>query len=211
MLPEDAPLYHDAIKECLADVNKTVCVDLRRSRTDGSHFWIRWEFASIVENERVTGFQALGTDASERKRAEQEILQAHEKLGRERYLLRTLIDHLPDPIYVKDTESRYIITNKAKLNLLGAKNEEETIGKTFADYFGEELWKEQLRHDKQVLSSGKPSNNIEELVVNKNGEKVWLLTTRVPLKNDDNKIIGFVGINMDITERKKITGRNCCQ
>ena len=63
-----------------------------------------------------------------------EKIEAQEKLSRERYLLRTLIDHLPDHIYVKDTASRYIIANKAKLDLIGVENEEQVIGKTFNDF-----------------------------------------------------------------------------
>ena len=72
----------------------------------------------MVLDERIRGLQALGTDASERRRAEIEKLDAQAKLVRERYLLRTLIDHLPDYIYVKDTGSRHILTNKANLKLI---------------------------------------------------------------------------------------------
>ena len=56
-------------------------------------------------------------------------------MARERYLLRTLIDHLPDYIYVKDSQFRHIINNKANVELMGAKDEKETLGKTVFDYF----------------------------------------------------------------------------
>ena len=134
IFPEDITLYNDARNECLNNPGTSVTLDLRRYRSDGSYFWIRWEFCAIVDNEQVVGLQALGTDATERKRAEREKMEVQEKLSRERYLLRTLIDHLPDSIYVKDTQSRFIITNRAELSLIGAKSEEETIGKTVNHY-----------------------------------------------------------------------------
>src|SRR4051794_4194301 len=155
IVAEDFSLYKDAIAECTAEPGKTVCIDLRISRKDGSMFWIRWEFCAIVENEQITGIQGLGTDASERKRAELEKKEVQEKLSRERYLLRTLIDHLPDSIYVKDTQLRFIITNRAKLRLIGATTEEETIGKTISNYFDNETANELIDNDNRLLETGK--------------------------------------------------------
>lgn len=204
IFPEDIILYNDARSECLNNPGQTAVIDLRRYRADGSYFWIRWEFCAIVDNEQITGLEALGTDATERKRAELEKLEIQEKLSRERYLLRTLIDHLPDSIYVKDTQSRFIITNRAELSLIGAKSEEETIGKTVNFYLDGKSAAEHMINDQKLLDSGTALINQEELVVNKKGDTKWLLTTRVPLQEDDNTIIGLVGISRDITERKNI-------
>lgn len=204
IFPEDIILYNDARDECLNNPGKTATIDLRRYRSDGSYFWIRWEFCAIVDNEQITGLEALGTDATERKRAELEKLEVQEKLSRERYLLRTLIDHLPDSIYVKDTQSRFIITNRAELSLIGAKSEEETIGKTVKYYLDGKSAAEHMTNDQKLLDTGTALINQEELVVNKKGDTKWLLTTRVPLQEDDNKIIGLVGISRDITDRKNI-------
>lgn len=204
IFPDDQPLFEEARAECFGNPGKSVTMDLRRYRSDGSFFWIRWEFCAIVDNERVTGLQALGTDATERKRAEKDKLEAQEKLARERYLLRTLIDHLPDSIYVKDTQSRFIITNQAELNLIGAKTEEETIGKTVNNYLDRKSAAQHMQNDKKLLESGTALINQEECVVNKKGDMKWLLTTRVPLQEDDERIIGLVGISRDITDRKKI-------
>ncbi len=204
LIGEDVTLFKDARSECLASPGKSVCVDLRRTREDGSNFWIRWEFCALVLDERIRGLQALGTDASERRRAEIEKLDAQAKLVRERYLLRTLIDHLPDYIYVKDTGSRHILTNKANLELSGARREEDIVGKTAVDYLDEDSALAQIGRDREFLESGQSMSSEEELVVMRNGEKKWLLTTRVPLKNDRQENIGLVGISRDITDRKKI-------
>lgn len=204
IFPDDVTLYNDARNECLSNPGESVTIDLRRYRSDGSHFWIRWEFCAMVENEQIVGLQALGTDATERKRAEREKIEVQEKLSRERYLLRTLIDHLPDSIYVKDTQSRFIITNRAELSLIGAKSEEETIGKTVKHYLDGRSATEHMNNDQKLLQSGTALINQEEFIVNKKGDTKWLLTTRVPLQEDDNKVIGLVGISRDITDRKLI-------
>lgn len=202
--PVDHFLYKDAMSEALSNPGKTVCVDLRKNRGDGAIFWIRWEFCAITENEEVTGLQCLGTDHSETKRAEMEKIEAQEKLTRERYLLRTLIDNLPDSIYVKDNQSRFILTNRAQLNLIGAESEEEAIGKTITQYIDEKAAAEVLKNDTRLFNTGEALINEEEYIITHDGEKRWLLTTRVPLQEDDNNVIGLVGISRDITDRKKI-------
>jgi two-component system sensor histidine kinase UhpB len=203
LFPEDIDLYKSTIEQCQSDPGQTVSVDLRRLREDKSLFWIRWEFCCFPNSEHGITVEAFGTDISERKRAENERREVQERLVRERYLLRTLIDHLPDAIYVKDTLSRHIINNKASLELIGASSEEETIGKTVEDFFGGESARKLMVTDQKLLKSGKSIDISEEYIINKKGEKKWLLTTKVPLKQDGNGVIGLVGISRDITERKK--------
>ena len=160
IFPEDILLYNDAHSECLNNPGVSVITDLRRYRSDGSYFWIRWEFIAVVDNEQIVGLEGFGTDATERKRAEREKLEIQEKLSRERYLLRTLIDHLPDSIYVKDTQSRFIITNRAELSLIGANSEEETIGKTVNFYLDGKSAAEHMHNDQKLLETGTALINI---------------------------------------------------
>ncbi len=70
--PDDLPTFVEIINECKGKPGRSVCVDLKRSRVDGSHFWIRWEFVAYVANEKHMVIHGLGTDASERKRGELE-------------------------------------------------------------------------------------------------------------------------------------------
>jgi len=204
LLAGDALLYKSTIDRCIASPGLTISVDLRRFCTDESIFWMRWELCAFSEEGKNDLIEALGTDITERKRAETEKKEVQQRLVRERYLLRTLIDHLPDAIYVKDTESRHIINNKASLLMIGANTEEETIGKTVLDYFNSESASRQMATDKKLLKSGKRIDISEEFIINKKGEKRWLLTTKVPLKKDDDQVIGLVGISRDITESKKM-------
>lgn len=158
-------------------------------------------FAEIKSNElQYNGRLAnlvLANDVTEKVKAEQQ-------LARERYLLRTLIDHLPDYIYVKDAHYRHIINNKANVELMGAKDEKETLGKTVFDYFDQEIAENYLKHDREVMEKGQPIHNLEEAIITHDNKKRWLLTTKVPLKNENNNVFGLVGVSRDITAQKEI-------
>ena len=196
--PDDlgvAKNFYDTLKDPHKDLWED---EYRYLKADGTYAFVV-DRGYIVRNDKGKAVKVVGAirDITERK-------EADEKLSRERYLLRTLIDHLPDYIYVKDIHSKHIINNKANVALLGATNEAETLGKTVIDYFGTEMAESYLEHDRDVMRSGKPVHNLEESVPLPDGNYRWLLTTKVPLKNEQGKVIGLVGISRDITERKMI-------
>lgn len=130
-----------------------------------------------------------------------------EALEHERNLLRTLIDNLPDCVFVKDTESRFLLSNVAHARLLGVNDTREALGRTDHDFFPQELAAQYRADEEAVLRSGAPLGNREEPVVSRTGQQRWFLTTKVPLKNGDGKITGLVGIARDITERKTAAER----
>ena len=148
-----------------------------------------------LRDEDFSGAVLMHLNVTERKLADL-------KLAEERNLLRTLIDHLPDYIYVKDTKFRHVINNAANLKLLGLTSFEEAAGKTAHDLFPAEMAKLYLADDQQVLSSGQPVLEREEPIVGHTGQTRWLLTTKVPLHDDAGRVSGLVGISRDITERK---------
>jgi PAS domain S-box-containing protein len=145
---------------------------------------------------KVTGFIGLGQDITERK-------QAEEALNRERSLLRTLIDSLPDAIYAKDTAGRKTMANPADLENLHSKTEAEVIGKTDFDLFPQEI-AEKFWADDQKVIQGVPVMNREEHFFDEAGRKCWLLTSKLPLRDQEGKIIGLVGIGRNITQRKQV-------
>ena len=139
----------------------------------------------------------LERDVAERKRVEEE-------RAKEQTLLRTLIDNLPDLIYVKDTESRYVLSNSAHAAFLGVASPEAVVGKTVFDLFSPELAKQSRADDQTVMQSGQPLVNREErAIAQSTGRPVWNLTTKVPLCDDTGKIVGLLGIARDITARKQ--------
>jgi len=147
--------------------------------------------------DKVIGIIGLGRDITERKRME-------EVLAQERSLLRTLINNLPDSIYAKDTAGRKILANPADLKNLRCETEAEAIGKTDFDLFPREI-AEKFHADDQKVFRGGAVINREEYFLNEAGEKRWLLTSKLPLRDQNREIIGLVGIGRDITEQKQAT------
>jgi len=136
-------------------------------------------------------------DITDRKRAEKALVE-------ERNLLRTLMDNLPDYIFIKDTESHYIIDNAAHVRIMGARTSEEIIGRRDFDFFPRELAEKYYADDQSVIRSGQPLFGREEPVIDPLGNRGWFLTTKVPLRDSSGKIVGLVGASRDITEDKKL-------
>jgi PAS domain S-box-containing protein len=131
--------------------------------------------------------------------------QAEAAIASERRLLRTLIDTLPDRIYMKDAAGRYIITNAANLQWLGASTLENVIGKTVFDFFPAPLASLYDADDQQVLQSGQPIFDREGPLLESAGQQYSYWTTKVPLRDSHGTIIGVVGVSRDMTEYKRTT------
>ncbi len=128
--------------------------------------------------------------------------RTEEKLRYERGLLRTVIDNLPDAIYVKDSACRKTLANLTDVHNIGRNSEAEVLGKTDFDLFPADVASTFFADDRSVIETGRPVLNREEYFVDAEGQKCWLLTSKLPLQNDEGQIIGLVGIGRDITQRK---------
>ena len=126
-----------------------------------------------------------------------------ENLKHERILLRTIIDSLPDSIYVKDIECRKILANEANFQSVGFDKEEDIIGKTDFEIFPVNVAEKFFEDDQKIIKQGISVLNREEYYIRDNGNIKWLLTSKLPLYDDTGKIVGLVGIGHDITNRKK--------
>ncbi len=123
-------------------------------------------------------------------------------LASERNLLRNLVDNLPDYIYAKDDVGHYVIDNVAHMRQLHVQSPEEVTGKTVFDFFPEEIARKFHADDQAIIASGQPLINREEPSVGRDGAERWLSTTKVPLRDEQNQVVGLVCIGRDITERK---------
>ena len=171
--------------------------DFRFARADGT-FGNVVSRVVIQRSEEGKAVRVLGSllDITARE-------QAQEALAAERNMLRTLIDNLPDRIYVKDTKCRFLLNNVAHLRALGAQTFNEIIGRTDHDFRPPELAQNYYADDLHVIESGEPLINREECTTLPSGARGWLLTTKVSVKNDRGEVTGLVGISRDITERKQ--------
>jgi PAS domain S-box-containing protein len=169
-------------------------VEERFIRLDGSEVEVEVKAIPVVYN-RKNAVQLIVRDITERKRAE-------EAISNERTLLRTIIDLIPDAIYVKGSDGRKILANLKEVALSGKNSEDEVIGKTDEELFPDREERNFEEEDQLVLESGKSIIDIEGKLLDKNGHLRWLLGSKVPLRNVQGEIIGIVGLNHDITERK---------
>ena len=129
---------------------------------------------------------------------------AQEAMRRERLRLRTLIDAMPDYIFVKDAQSRLVTSNSAHLKAIGAGSLEEVVGKTDLELFPAELADRYYKDERRIIESGEPLVDREERVIEHSGAEKYVLTTKIPLRDEQGHITGLVGISRDITGRKRV-------
>lgn len=144
---------------------------------------------------KVTGIMGISRDITERK-------QAETTRENERTLLRTLVDLIPDIIYVRDTNHRFLIANQATARSLGCASPDDLLGKTDVDFYPAETAAEFAANDRRVFA-GERILEEEAAIDFPNGERLTILSTKVPLKNVHGEVVGLVGSIRDITGRKR--------
>jgi len=130
-------------------------------------------------------------------------LASRQDLTNERNLLRTLIDSVPDSIYIKDAQSRFMLANTVHARLLGAKSPDDLVGKTDGEYLSRELAAKALADEQALLRSGQPLIGAVEPSADPAGNRKWIVTTKVPFRDSDGKVAGLVGMERDITKQKQ--------
>lgn len=117
-------------------------------------------------------------------------------------LLRKLVDSLPDQVYVKDTEGRYLLSNHEHAKVLGAASPEEIAGSTDSDFYPRHLVERYRADEQEVVESGLSLVDKEEPSVDEEGNERWHSSTKVPLRDSSGDIVGLAGLTRDITDRK---------
>jgi two-component system, cell cycle sensor histidine kinase and response regulator CckA len=139
-------------------------------------------------------------DITERRRLE-------ESLEQERTLLQTLIDNLPDYVSVKDTESRFLVTNRANAEVMGLQDAHEAVGKSDLDFYPAAEAAAYLADEQTIIRTGAALINKEEESFDRSGHRRWTLMTKMPLRNAQGTVIGVVCTGRNITERKQTEER----
>jgi diguanylate cyclase (GGDEF)-like protein/PAS domain S-box-containing protein len=117
-------------------------------------------------------------------------------------LFRAMIDTVPDYLFVKDRDSRFVVANRAVAADLGAAPE-DIIGKTDFDLHPQERARKFYADEQHVIATGQPLIDIDEYIIDNDGHQKFLLTTKVPLRNSSSEVVGIVGISRDVTARKR--------
>lgn len=159
-----------------------------------------WELASIsaVKNSHgeIINYLAIKEDISERKATQA-------TLENERTLFRTIIDLIPDAVYVKDLDLKKILSNPTDVQFSGKYSEKDVLGKTDNELLPRKQAKISNKQDKFVLTTGKSILNTEGTLIDSNGQEHSLLISKVPLFNIQDDITGIVGVIHDITNIKQ--------
>jgi PAS domain S-box-containing protein len=131
-------------------------------------------------------------------------LLAEETLSEERRMLRALIDNVPDFMYVKDARSCFVVANASVAKSMGLSSPAALLGKTDFDFHPKRLATQYYEDEQMVIRKKKPLFEHEEESVDINGNRIVLLTTKVPLFDKNGQVIGLAGVGRDITERQRV-------
>ena len=169
----------------------------RLRKKDGSEIWVEDHGWYILgENEEILFHEGIMRDITERRKAEKVIADEH-------ILLRTLIDNIPDAIYVKDIQGRKLVSNKADIEIMGLSSESEAIGKTDLELFDLAISEHTYQDDMYVIQTANPIISKIEVITGENDSKKYYSTSKFPLANESGEIIGLVGVGRDITREKQ--------
>ncbi len=163
-------------------------------RRDGTSFPVEYWSHPLQRNGEIVGSVVTFQNISNRR-------QAEVKLQSVRQMLQHIIDTVPNFVFWKDRDSRFLGCNEAFARLAGLQDPEEIIGKDDYALVWSKFAEQYQRDDAQVVSSGESRLNIIEPMGTKDGAPGWVETSKVPLRDTRGQIIGVLGVFQDITER----------
>ncbi|MBI5890043.1 MAG: PAS domain S-box protein [Nitrosomonadales bacterium] len=143
----------------------------------------------------LVALQGVISDVTERKKAKTQ-------LENQRVRLRTLVQTIPDLIWLKDPEGVYLSCNPQFERFFGAK-EADIVGKTDYDFVDEKLADFFRQKDREAMAAGKPKLNEEWVTYPDSGQRALLETIKVPMRDESGHLIGVMGIARDITARRQ--------
>ena len=194
--PEDRNFFTNAVQRYLSTPGTAplrVEVRLLNLRSRGWR-WIRVNgLVDYDTQRRPLRLVGVWVDITRRKMAD---LHAME----DRDLFRTLINYLPDSIYFKNRESRFVIANEATAQKMQVRTPSDLIGSKDADYFSEDMSQLARSEELQIMETGRPITNRVHKEPWKDGEHTWTRISKFPWYAQDGSVKGIVGISSDVTE-----------
>ena len=161
------------------------------------------------EVDDVLVFYIRETGRTEKAGEPRQLLRKHpreerveDELRRERSMFEQLMNTVPDKIFFKDLEGRFLRIGRTHVVQFGLKSAEEAVGKTDFDFFAEPYARETHREEQEIIRSGRPVIGKEHKLILADGTVLWVSVTKVPLRDPEGEIIGIIGVARDITERK---------
>ncbi len=176
--------------ESLHSVEKTIT-------PTGDTQWIERVKSPVLDDDgRVIGLVLLFWDVTEK-------IQTELSRDHEQHLLTTLLEKIPDSIYFKDLESRFLRISAAMATKFGMKSPDDAIGKTDADIFTGEHAHDAREDELQIMQTGVPIVDQVERETWPDKDDTWCMTTKLPLVDHNGNLMGTFGISRDVTELKQ--------
>jgi PAS domain S-box-containing protein len=170
-------------------------VEINVLHRDGAVRTVLWNSATLFSADGKTPVATIaqGSDITDRKRAEETLRKSEAKY-------RTLVENIPQKIFVKDRDSRYVSINENFARDLGMRPD-DLVGKVDSDFFSKELADKYRADDVRIMNTGQ-TETIEERYVQE-GRETWVHTVKAPLRDSNGEIAGVFGVFSDITDRKR--------
>jgi PAS domain S-box-containing protein len=164
---------------------------------EGEQRWIETVKGPLRDADgNIVGVQVLFWDVTDRQRTQQALEQ-------ERHLLNSLFENVPDSIYFKDRDSKFLRISRVQADKFGLGDPANAIGKSDADVFTSEHAEQALKDEQQILRTGQPIIGQVEKETWPDREDTWVSTSKLPLRDKFGRIIGTFGISRDITDLKR--------
>jgi PAS domain S-box-containing protein len=153
------------------------------------------------QEDGVRMFTGTVRDITKRRERERALRQAEQERAETLVLLNTVIESIPDAVFCKDRDGRYIVANPATAKAIGV---DDLVGRFDRDVLPESLVTKMRALDAQVMTNGVPGVSEDQLFDTQRGQLRWYVTTKTPLRDREGRIIGLVGLARDITERRQM-------
>jgi PAS domain S-box-containing protein len=165
----------------------------QQTAPDGKARWIHIIKVPVTDRDnRVIGTQGMFWDVTATKRVELD-----------RALVSAFLAHVPDNVYFKDRNSRFIAVSASMLRFFGRADPAEIVGRTDADFFSADHAGPALADEQRILRTGESILGQLEREVWPDGRVTWAITSKLPLRNEGGEIIGTFGLSKDMTEHKR--------
>ncbi len=194
--PDDIAAVANAISQGIANPGAMYSIEYRFKHHDGTWRTLESVGKSIKSPSGATGAIVNSRDITDRKRAESALAEKEARL-------RLLVETIPDMVWLKDVDGRYLSCNKMFGQYFGAK-ESEIVGKTDYDFVVKELADFIRDNDNKAMAAGKPSSSMDWITFASDGRRALLNTIKTPMFDAGGKLLGVLGIGRDITEYQKL-------
>ena len=189
LVPDEKRAAQKRFEEAIAIHVPMVGIENTYLHRDGRLVYIETNSVPILDGEgALSGYRGIARDMTARRKAEAD-------LAYERFLLNTLLEFSTDFIYFKDADSQFIRISRALATYFGMSEPDEAIGKTDFDLFSAADAQQYRADEQKVMRTGRPIVNKEEEQIGPTGEKTWLLTSKVCLRNVEGVVVGTFGIS----------------